>query len=138
MEVDSKMNTLSSLAQAETGLPHTALLPAYPKQRVMVNSKSGILCGQTDRVVWNEAVAPMAAMLLKFSHSGISATGQALPSPDMTLLWFLEERQGPRGPGPRTVPKSSWAQKPGGRLRADPQKSCSLHGKGGPGSREEA
>lgn len=35
---------------------------------------------------------------------------------------------------PRTVPKSSWAQKPGGRLRADPQKSCSLHGKGGQGA----
>ena len=34
----------------------------------------------------------------------------------------------------RTDPKSSWAQKPGVRLRADPQKSCRLHGEVGQGA----
>lgn len=76
------------------------------------------------------------ADMLKSTHSvSIYHRPGMAGGPETTVLWFLEELAGPRVDlDPCTDPRSSWAQKPGVRLRADPQKSYSLHGEVGQGS----
>lgn len=76
------------------------------------------------------------ADMLKFTHLvNIYHRPGIAGGPEITLLWFLEELAGPQVDlAPHTDPRSSWAQKPGVRLRADPQKSYGLHGEVGQGS----